>query len=226
MKFLSVLLFATSTLCQGLDLVLVSGESKPTKGIGFQRNLRPEGRRTPLTSQKFESVLEKYPNFDYNALQDSINKYFQTIPPKRKRPNKRYKEQVSTFDDRVVAFLSPELDGIVKEKLPDESERWVDIGYYLAMLELAGGSTLNAATIIDRWKRGSEVAQDVVKRLERGQFVLWAEVVSSRSAAHTQIFQSAEKNDEWRNVVLDAYEEFLNNPDRPVLPTLPDEAPK
>ncbi|KAI9907527.1 hypothetical protein PsorP6_003298 [Peronosclerospora sorghi] len=59
-------------------------------------------------------------------------------------------------------------------KNSEGSDAWVDIGYYLAVLEYAEGSTVVAAGLINRAMDNPNLDTEVAKRMERGQFFLWA----------------------------------------------------
>ncbi|KAI9908812.1 hypothetical protein PsorP6_016479 [Peronosclerospora sorghi] len=165
MELLFVFLVVASTLCQSEGLALAVDKFNLTNASECQRHLRAAVQ--PLTSAVFEPVFKGLP-FNYDAfkavMSEKLKKF--TLPKvleQKKRP--RY---VSFDDPGFMSLFSDEFKADVSSNVDKD---WHEIIYYLAVLEVADGSTWKAASLINRaMNKNYFVDKETAAKMERGQF--------------------------------------------------------
>lgn len=225
MKLLLLFLVIASTLTESTGFALASGESDRTNAFEFgstQRYLSvnstidQEDEERKLTQEEilaaFENFLPQLSHFSYDSIKNFAKEYFlmtelrvllMKFPPD---PDNFIISSLFTKD-----FLE-ELRGANRFRF----EQHLDIALYLVLLEKVGGSTLEAAKQIDNAMKYKS-KRDIALRMEDGQFHLWSHVVETEKRARTNIFESR-KDREWRNRILERYQNFLANEEKRRIP--------
>ncbi|KAI9923307.1 hypothetical protein PsorP6_001618 [Peronosclerospora sorghi] len=180
-----LILFVASSLFEWAELVLAFTEANEKKGFEFQRHLRADARST-LTAKVFLPFPKQYQDFPYSELKAFLTEHFKGKRQPHQQ-NLRYTIKIPTLNDQ-----------------------YRDIAYYLAMLEIDDGSLFDAAYAIDMaLKKNNNEFHEMAQKSERGQFLLWSEVLPSVKIAATNFFRTS-TDVQWRNKVLERYQKFLD----------------
>ncbi|KAI9922531.1 hypothetical protein PsorP6_000648 [Peronosclerospora sorghi] len=236
MKLLFVFLVVASPLCQLVGLALAAiDKSNVTNAFAFQRRLRAavpieplkaavpiEPLKAavpvkPLTSEAIVPALEAYgyPSKDFKAF---ISDHLAQFKPEEKEGKKRKREHTSIINPKFMSLLTREFEANIGHNFENS---WNDISYYLAVLELAGGSANKAASMIykamhnKRWNE-DEAAKGILKKMQAGQFFSWFLVLESVQDAAKRVFPSGLSH-VWREEVIKQYEEYARLRPNPIM---------
>ncbi|KAI9916841.1 hypothetical protein PsorP6_018093 [Peronosclerospora sorghi] len=209
-----LILFVASSLFEWAELALASTEVKGKNDFEFQRNLRAEGTR--LTADFFESVIkEEYQDFPHSIVKDFLSNQF-----KGKRPpstTKNLKHKVLMNDPRLKVLKNEKFEKNLRRAIPALDDKYLNIVYYLAMLEINDGSLFDAASAIHRASTFLGL-QTIADRMENGQFRLWNKAKLSEDKARYKIFLFS-SSVKWRITVLARYKKFLEGLELETHPT-------
>ncbi|KAI9916988.1 hypothetical protein PsorP6_017999 [Peronosclerospora sorghi] len=246
MKLLVVFLVVASPLCQLVGLALAAmDKSNVTNAFAFQRRLRaavpiepleaavPIERLEaavpvkPLTSEAIVPALEAY-GYPFKDFKAFISDHFAQIKPEGKKRKKRKREHTTISNPRFMSLLKPEFEDNVghhvqdymKADMEDDVKRnwWNDISYYLAVLEVADGSALKAASLIYKAMhsvRLNEAEKETTKKMQAGQYFSWFSVLKSVDDAGKRVFPHGFSH-KWRNEVMKEYADYVGETHVPI----------
>ncbi|KAI9917474.1 hypothetical protein PsorP6_012536 [Peronosclerospora sorghi] len=214
MKLRFVFLVVASTLGQSEGLALAVHKSNLTNASEVQRHLRDASTIEPYTSAVFLPQLEHF-KYPYDAFKEFMSEHLKDLKPVvKKEGKKRKRDHTSIKNPRFESLFSPNFR-ITKQAHIHPT--WIDVTYYLAVLELADGSTLKAASMIHKASKRNDFNQEIVEKMQHGQFLLWSTVVESVEEARRYILRRA-RAQEWSKEVSEQYKKFLEEHPRPEWP--------